>query len=102
MKYKEVKTILNKHKNRDSWFIDDYSVNPYEGCSCNCQYCYIRGSKYGENMEDGLYAKTNAVEILDKQLSLREKKGEYGFITLGSGTDAYMHQESSEKKSRAL
>lgn len=26
--YKEVKSILNKHKKRDSWFLDDYSVNP--------------------------------------------------------------------------
>jgi len=28
---KIVKSVLNKHKNRDSWFLDDYSVNPYEG-----------------------------------------------------------------------
>jgi DNA repair photolyase len=46
----QVKSILNKHKRRDDWFLDDYSVNPYEGCSFNRIYCYIRGSKYGENM----------------------------------------------------
>ena len=51
---KIVKSVLNKHKQRDSWFLDDYSVNAYEGCSCSCLYCYIRGSKYGENMEEGL------------------------------------------------
>jgi len=43
-----VKSVLNKHKKRDSWFLDDYSVNPYESCSFNCIYCYIRSSKYGK------------------------------------------------------
>ena len=46
---KIVKSILNKHKKRDSWFLDDYSVNSHEGCSCNWLYCYVHGSKYGEN-----------------------------------------------------
>jgi hypothetical protein len=27
----KVKSILNKHKRRDDWFLDDYSINPYEG-----------------------------------------------------------------------
>jgi DNA repair photolyase len=90
---KQVKSVLNKHKKRDSWFLDDYSVNPYEGCSCNCLYCYIRGSKYGENMDDGLVIKTNALEVLDKQLAARAKKGQYGFVAVGSGTDAYIHHE---------
>lgn len=97
LQYKQVKSILNKHKKRDSWFLDDYSVNSYEGCSCNCQYCYIRGSKYGENMEDGLFAKVNAAEILDKQLALRAKKNQYGIVAIGSATDAYIHHEKTEK-----
>jgi len=24
----KVKSVLNKHKRRDTWFLDDYSVNP--------------------------------------------------------------------------
>lgn len=90
---KQVKSILNKHKKRDTWFLDDYSVNGYEGCSCNCLYCYIRGSKYGENMDEGLAVKANALEILDKQLAARARKKEYGFVAVGSGTDAYIHHE---------
>ncbi len=102
LQYKQVKSILNKHKKRDTWFLDDYSVNPYEGCSCNCQYCYVRGSKYGENMEHGLLAKINAAEILDKQLANRAKKEQFGFVAVGSSTDAYMHQESTEKITQQL
>lgn len=99
---KQVKSILNKHKKRDSWFLDDYSVNPYEGCSCNCQYCYIRGSKYGENMEDGLVIKANALEVLEKQLQFRVKKGQYGIVVVGSGTDAYMQHEANYKMTEGM
>ena len=90
---KQVKSVLNKHKKRDDWFLDDYSVNPYEGCSCNCLYCYVRGSKYGENMDDGLAVKTNVLDVLEKQLRLRASKNEYGFVAVGSATDAYIHHE---------
>jgi DNA repair photolyase len=94
---KQSKSILNKHKKRDTWFLDDYSVNPYEGCSCNCLYCYVRGSKYGENMDEGLAIKSNALEVLDKQLAARAKKGQYGFVAVGSATDAYIHHEEKWK-----
>ncbi len=72
------KSILNKTKRRDPWFLDDYTLNPYSSCSFNCLYCYIRGSKYGEHMEEKLAVKTNAVELLDKTLRNRSKKGQYG------------------------
>jgi DNA repair photolyase len=93
LREKIVKSVLNKHKQRDIWFLDDYSINPYEGCSCNCQYCYIRGSKYEENMEDSLAVKINAPAILEKQLQARARKDQYGIVAIGSGTDAYIRQE---------
>ena len=99
---KEIKSILNKHKQRDSWFLDDYSVNPYEGCSCNCQYCYIRGSKYGENLEANLAVKINALEVLEKQLRNRAKKNEYGIVVIGSATDAYIHHEADYKITQGM
>ena len=78
IRQKEINSVLNKHK------------NPYEGCSCNCQYCYIRGSRYGENMESGLAVKINAPAILEKQFAVRAKKGQYGIVAVGSATDAYV------------
>jgi DNA repair photolyase len=98
--YKEVKSILNRHKKRDSWFLDEYSVNPYEGCGFNCTYCYVHGSKYGENLAEKIVLKKDAVAILDKQLSNRAKKGQYGFIALGTATDAYMQVEEEYRISR--
>ncbi|KAF0138563.1 MAG: radical SAM domain-containing protein, partial [Stygiobacter sp.] len=93
-----IKSILNKHKKRDSWFLTDYSVNPYQGCAMNCLYCYIRGSKYGVKMN--VSVKKEAVKILDKQLSLRAKKQQYGFIALASATDPYMPIEKETELTR--
>jgi DNA repair photolyase len=100
--YKEVKSILNKHKKRDSWFLDDYSINPYEGCGFNCAYCYVHGSRYGENLADKIVVKKDAGAILDKQLTNRAKKSQYGFIAVGSATDAYMQVEEETQLTREL
>jgi DNA repair photolyase len=96
------KSILNKTKRRDEWFLDDYTINPYSGCSFNCLFCYIRGSKYGTHMEEKLSIKTNAVELLDKQLGNRAAKGQYGIIVLSSATDPYLQFEKEEKLTRRI
>ena len=100
--FKEVKSILNKHKKRDSWFLDDYSINPYEGCGFNCAYCYVHGSRYGENLAEKIVIKKDAGIILDKQLTNRAKKAQYGFIAVGSATDAYMQVEEEVQLTREL
>jgi DNA repair photolyase len=96
------KSILNKSKKRDDWFLDDYTLNPYSGCSFNCLYCYIRGSKYGINMEDKLAIKENAALLLEKQLQTKAKKQQYGFIVLSSATDPYLQFEKSYGMTRKL
>ncbi len=98
----QAKSILNKTKKRDTWFLDDYTINPYSGCSFNCLFCYIRGSKYGEHMEEKLSIKSNAVELLDKQLKSRAAKNQYGFIVLSSATDPYLQFEKEEKLTRQI
>ncbi|MCF3109638.1 hypothetical protein LL912_12735 [Niabella sp. CC-SYL272] len=96
------KTILNKTKRRDPWFLDDYTLNPYSGCSFNCLYCYIRGSKYGVNMEEKLSIKGNAVALLERQLAARARKKQYGFIVLSSATDPYLQLEKTTHLTRQL
>ncbi|HEY5823112.1 MAG TPA: radical SAM protein, partial [Cyclobacteriaceae bacterium] len=91
--FAQVKSVLNKTKKRDEWFLDDYTINPYSGCSFNCLYCYIRGSKYGLHMEEKLVVKENAIEVLEKQLHSRAKKNQYGIIVLASATEPYLQFE---------
>lgn len=96
-----VKSILNRHKFRDDWFLDDYSVNPYMGCSFNCVYCYLRGSKYGSHQRKVLTVKINAPEILERQLARRARKGEHGFIAVAS-QEPYLPIEREYKITRRL
>ena len=98
----ETKTILNKTKRRDPWFLDDYTLNPYSACAFNCLFCYIRGSKYGEHMQDALSVKVNAVSLLRKQLAARAARGQYGVIVLASATDPYLKIETQYGLTRQL
>src|SRR6185503_7216254 len=98
----QVKSILNKTKRRDPWFLDEYTINPYSGCSFNCLYCYIRGSKYGTNMEEKTAVKSNALELLKKQLHNRAKKRQYGIIVLSSATDPYLQMEREQQLTRRI
>ncbi|MEZ4972501.1 MAG: radical SAM protein [Cyclobacteriaceae bacterium] len=97
-----VKSVLNKKKKRDSWFLDEYTLNPYEGCSFNCVYCYVRGSKYGTNIEEVLAVKSNALEVLERQLAFRAKKNQFGIIALASATDPYIPQEEDHRMTRGF
>ena len=97
-----VKSVLNKHKKRDSWFLDDYTLNPYYGCSVNCLYCYIRGSKYGGDTTHKTAAKVNAPEILVKQLKRRAKNKEYGIIALATSSEPYPKIEEKLKLTRNM
>jgi len=97
-----VKSVLNKTKRRDPWFLDDYTINPYSACSFNCLYCYIRGSKYGEHMEEKVSVKINALEILEKQLKNRANRQQQGIIVLSSATDPYLQLEKKYLMTRRI
>ncbi|MDR1722125.1 MAG: radical SAM protein [Methanobrevibacter sp.] len=88
-KTKEVKSILNKSKGKRSFFMEDYTLNPYMGCQFDCSYCYINGSKYANNTNE-YYIKVNAYQLLKTQLKNKLKKEERGVIMVGSASDPYM------------
>jgi len=91
------KRILNKHKKRDAWFLDDYSFNPYTSCDFGCVYCYIHGGRYGRRR---LAVKINAPQLLRKELSKRALRGQYGIIALSSATEPWMRIEEQYRITR--
>lgn len=67
--------VVNVHKHVDGpWFWGRYTAHPYVGCRSGCEFCYLRGSRYlgGRNpdtFDTLIQVKTNAVELLKKELS---------------------------------
>jgi DNA repair photolyase len=96
------KTLLNKNKKRDDWFLGNYTLNPYGGCSIACIYCYTKGSKYGGNYGVRVSAKINAVPILKKQLKNSIRRNERGIIILGSAADPYPSVEKDLTLTRQI
>jgi DNA repair photolyase len=86
------KSILRKYKKIDSWFLIKYGMNLYRGCTHNCVYCDGRSEKYQVNGNFGkdVTVKTNAIELLRKELIRYKKPLKSGFIGIGGGVgDSY-------------
>ena len=86
MQYKQVKIdfLLNKITTKDELFGGNYTIEPYQNCEFGCLYC---DSSFGKT----IHVKTNAAEILKKELGKSKK----GTIIVGSVHDPY--QKAEEK-----
>ena len=88
---RQAKSILNKNQSPDLEF--DHTINLYQGCEHGCVYCFARSTHVYLNLSPGLdfetklFAKTNAAEVLRKELS--RKDFDPGVVALGASTDAY-------------
>jgi DNA repair photolyase len=67
------------------------TINPYQGCSHRCAYCYAT-YEWSPEFYDKIYAKSNAPEILDKQLAAW-KSDTIDPVMISSATDAYQPAE---------
>ena len=87
-----VKSALNKLKRRVPY---GWDLNIYRGCQHGCQYCY---AMYSHQYLDSwaffseIYAKTNIVDVLEKELSSPNWKREV--INIGGVTDSYQPAEA--------
>jgi len=91
------KTLLSHDKNPDPWFGIQYNMNLYRGCSHQCIYCDSRSDCYQiENFADTL-VKTNALELLRKELPGKRIKGTIG---TGSMNDPYAPIEKKYQLTR--
>jgi DNA repair photolyase len=96
------RSIVSRNQSPDIGF--SQSVNPYRGCEHGCVYCFARPSHAyldlspGLDFETRLFAKTNAAELLRKELA---KPGYVPHpIALGINTDAYQPIEREHRITR--
>lgn len=89
------RSIISRNQSPDIPF--QQSLNPYRGCEHGCSYCFARPSHAyldlspGLDFETRIFAKTNAPELLRKELA---KPGyRCSPIALGINTDAYQPTE---------
>lgn len=93
----QAKSVLNTSK------VFDYCLNPYTGCQINCRYCYARlfmkrYSGHKEAWGDFVDVKTNAPEVLQKQLNKAKK----GTVWVSSVCDPYQLLEATDELKREL
>jgi DNA repair photolyase len=88
------KTILNRST------IGDYSLNCYTGCEHGCVYCYARFMErfhpHREPWGKFVDVKTNAVEVLERQL----RRAKPGSVFVSSACDGWQPLESERKLTR--
>jgi len=98
------RSIISRNDSPDVGF--SQSVNPYRGCEHGCSYCFARPSHAYLNLSPGLdfetkiFAKTNAPDLLRKELSRPGYRPSP--IALGINTDAYQPVERRLQLTRRL
>lgn len=86
MYYIDAKQILSGYAENNRWFGLNYNMNLYKGCSHGCIYCDSRSECYGVKNFDSVRAKRNVLDILNKELKSKRKKGVIG---IGAMSDTY-------------
>ncbi|WP_330728139.1 PA0069 family radical SAM protein [Burkholderia multivorans] len=98
------KSILTRNQSPDIPF--SVSLNPYRGCEHGCIYCFARpthsylGLSPGLDFESRIYAKINAAELLEREISRKSYVPEP--IALGVNTDAYQPVERDLRITRSV
>lgn len=83
----KAKSILQKAGgNSNLWFGIDYNINLYKGCPHGCIYCDSRSECYQIDHFDEVRIKENEIDILNKELQSKKKKGVVG---IGAMSDTY-------------
>ena len=98
------RTIITRNDSPDISF--DRSINPYRGCEHGCVYCFARpthcflGHSAGLDFETKLYARTNAAELLEKELS--NPRYQPACMAIGTNTDPYQPIERERRIMRSI
>ncbi|MBN1952671.1 MAG: radical SAM protein [Bacteroidales bacterium] len=96
--YIQSKTILSRLNDApDPYFGITWNMNLYRGCQHQCIYCDSRSVVYRMGDLAHIRIKENAIDLLDRELRGKRKKGTIG---TGSMNDPYMPVEKAEKLTR--
>ena len=104
VRIQQARTIISRNDSPDIPFTQ--SINPYQGCEHGCIYCYARPSHAyldlspGLDFETRLFAKTNAAELLRRELARPGYRCEP--IALGANTDPYQPIEREWRITRQV
>src|ERR1043165_7324495 len=96
--------VITRNDSPDIGF--DRSINPYRGCEHGCVYCFARpthaylGLSAGLDFESKLFAKTEAPQLLEKELAAEGY--EPRVIAIGTNTDPYQPIERERKIMRGI
>jgi len=82
-------SLINNITTKDRLFAGDYTIDPYQNCEFGCTYC-------DSAIDKTIYIKTNATQLLNKELEAKEK----GIIIVGSVHDPYQNAEKTYKITR--
>ena len=85
----------------------DYVINPYTGCQFACMYCFasFMGRFVGEtnnNWGNYVYVKTNAIELMEKDIQRLMKKNPHPKIAMSTVTDPYQGVEKKYRLTRGI
>lgn len=100
----KARTIITRNSSPDLSF--DRSINPYRGCEHGCIYCFARpthayvGLSPGVDFESRLFAKPNAAELLERELSRPGYVPKT--IAIGTNTDPYQPVERGYRLMREI
>jgi DNA repair photolyase len=96
--------IITRNDSPDIGF--DRSINPYRGCEHGCVYCFARpthsymGLSAGLDFESKLFAKPDAPELLERELSAPNYSPRV--IAIGTNTDPYQPIERKYEIMRGI
>lgn len=100
----QARTIITRNQSPDLSF--DRSINPYRGCEHGCVYCFARpshafmGLSPGLDFETRLFAKPNAAQLLERELSRPGYTPRV--IAIGTNTDPYQPLERGYRLMREI
>lgn len=100
----QARSLITRNESPDVPF--SQSVNPYRGCEHGCVYCYARTTHAyldlspGLDFESRLFAKTNAAEVLRRELAA--PRYQCAPLAIGVSTDAYQPVERTYGITREL